>query len=339
MKLSVFTLVLFTVFIALGVSPARAQTFTPPYTVGLDVLMDISVFSDEMASLGYVEGENIFYLSVNYENVAFEDMMAARMTQVEAIINNPDLDIFVANNDSDAVLHRERIRADVPIVFLLSDDPVATGAVADLVVPGGSMTGVVTSQPYGRRLQLMVEILPATDKVAYLYNPLTGDAASVLAQTQAIADDLGIELVPMETPDGATAAAALENTPEGIDWFFLTPYVPFFDTAFNQALFTIVGARNIPISYISDNPSYYLMGYGPNFEEAARQAARQVDRILRGADPAQLPLETAENYLMVNVETAAMMGIEIPVGILRQAHVIVRPGDLPSIVPTEEPAG
>jgi putative ABC transport system substrate-binding protein len=331
MKHYAVILLLSGVLVLLGVSPAQAQNFTPPYTIGLDIIVGTEAFIDEMAGLGYIEGENITYLYPMLENVALEESLAARTAAVEAIINNPDLDIFVANTDTDALGFREQLRADVPIVFARSDDPVATGAVADLVAPGGSITGVVTNRPHERRLQLLTEIIPTTDKVVYLYSPLTGDAEVVREQTQVVADELGVELIPVQVIDGATAAEAMNDLPEGIDWFFMTPFLPFYDMNFFMLLFEKSTAFNAPIAYISDDANFYLMGYGPNYDETGRQAARLVDRILRGADPAQLPIETADNYLMVNLETAQMFGIEIPVGVLRQARLIVRPGDLPTL--------
>lgn len=71
----------------------------------------------------------------------------------------------------------------------------------------------------------------------------------------------------------------------------------------------------------------YVMGYGPSYNETGRQAAQVIDRILRGASPADLPVQIAENYLMINLEAAEAIGLEIPESILRQADVIVRPGD------------
>jgi putative ABC transport system substrate-binding protein len=188
------------------------------------------------------------------------------------------------------------------------------------------MTGVITNRPHERRLQILTEIYPETDSIYYLYSTMTGEAEAVREQVEAVAADLGVEVVPAPITDVASALTLLENTPEGVDWLFLTPFVPF-DQQFTDALRVVSTERNIGITWVTDDAfPGYLMGYGPNIGASEAQAAQVVDRILRGASPADLPVQTAENYLMVNLEAAAALNIDIPESILRQANLIVRPG-------------
>src|SRR5690606_12738267 len=235
------------------------------------------------------------------------------------------LPIFVVNTDTDAV-NISSMTGDIPIVFGRSDDPVATGAVADLVTPGGNMTGTITNRPHERRLQILTEIYPETDAVYYLYSTLTGEAETVREQVEAVGEELGVEVVPAPITDVESALTLLENTPEEVDWLFLTPFVPF-DPQFTETLVAVSMERQIGITWVTDDAfPGYLMGYGPSIQASEAQAAQIVDRILRGASPADLPVQTAENYLMINLEAAAQINLEIPEGILRQANLIVRPG-------------
>lgn len=288
----------------------------------------ISFFTDAfkagMAELGYVEGETVNYLLLNFENVAPEDIPAEYARQVQAIIESGP-DVIVVNTDTDA-MNISPMAGDIPIVFGRSDDPVATGAVQSLVSPGGNMTGTITNRPHERRLQILTEIAPTTDSIYYLYSTMTGEAETVRGQVEAVAADLGVEVVPAPITDVQSALDLLENTPEEVDWLFLTPFVPF-DPQFTESLRAVSTSQQIGISWVTDDAfPGYLMGYGPNIQATETQAAQVVDRILRGASPADLPVQTAENFLMVNLEAAEALGIEIPESILRQANLIVRPG-------------
>ncbi|MBN1285165.1 MAG: hypothetical protein JXB47_07195 [Anaerolineae bacterium] len=118
----------------------------------------------------------------------------------------------------------------------------------------------------------------------------------------------------------------LENPPDDIDWLLLTPFLPY-ALEFYEALVALSMSRRIGIAGFADLPVQgYLIGYGPNMDATAKQAAYIVDRILRGAHPADLPVQIAENYLTVNLEAAEAIGFDFSVSILRQADTIVRPG-------------
>ncbi len=324
MKTSKIILILIVIGTLVGQGDVRAQESGQHYIVGIANIWITPAFMEEMAALGYVDGENITYMIPSFEGVESEQIWDSYWAQIQAMVD-AGADVFVTNTDSDAVNLRERV-GDIPIVFGRSDDPVATGAVQDLVTPGGTITGNITNRPHERRLQVLTEINPATDRVYYLYGTQTGEAETVLAQVLAVAEELNIEVIPAPIADLESGMEALENIPDGTDWLFLTPYVPY-DQEFSQALLTVSETYQIPISYFMFVPVQgYLMGYGPNIDASDRQAARQVDRILRGASPAILPVQTAENYLYINLEAAEALHMEIPASVLRQADLIVRPG-------------
>lgn len=325
MKRFIKTLALLMALFVLVLAPTSAQDATKTYTIGLTSFFGNEFFIAEMTELGYVEGVNITYMTPTFDQTMTpEEGMNFYFEQLQAMADAP-VDVFVSNTDTDATYLRP-ISGDIPIVFSASDDPIATGAVEDLTNPGGVTTGIITNKHHERRLQLLTEIKPSTRKVLYMYSPLTGEAEINLEKVKAVAEELNVEVVVAPMTDGPSGVEALRNAPDDIDWYFLTPYVPF-DMAFFGELATRSNSQKIGIAAITDTPvPGYTMGYGPNIEALYRQAARIVDRILRGASPADLPIEIAENFLMVNLEAAAAIDLEIPVSILRQANVIIRPG-------------
>ncbi|NLF75035.1 MAG: hypothetical protein GX573_05010 [Chloroflexi bacterium] len=311
--------------------PTYAQDSGETYVIGNLSFFGNDAFAQEMAALGYVEGQNITYLYPSYEEYTMdmtpEESQEVYVRQIQAMVD-AGADVFVTNTDSDVAMLRPLVGDETPIVFARADDPVATGAVQSLVSPGYNTTGTMTNKPHERRLQILTEVLPSTDKVYYFYSPFTLEAETVLAQVQVVADELNVEIIPIPVPDSAAGLDALNNMPEDVDWVFLTPnLVVFYDPLFTEAMISIAQEKQVGISWVTDDPMPgYLVGYGPSMAATDRQAAQIVDRILRGANPADLPVQTAENYLLINLETAEALGLEVPVGILRQADTIIRPG-------------
>ncbi|MBZ0308463.1 MAG: ABC transporter substrate-binding protein, partial [Anaerolineae bacterium] len=290
--------------IGVTLSPANAQD--DMYTVGIAMWFSNESFIEGMAELGYIEGENITYIIPTFEgldeNSPPELFMEMYNASIQSMVD-AKVDAIFVNTDTDAV-YIQTLTTDIPIVFGRADDPVATGAVLDLVTPGKNATGTITNRPHERRLQILTEIKPDTKKVYYLYSTATGEAESVLEDVQAIGNELGIEVVPAPITDLASALELLNNTPEDADWLFLTPYVPF-EPEFYTLLYETSARLQIGITGVTDQATQgYLMGYGPNIDASNKQGAQLVDLILRGANPAELPVQTAENYLMINLEAA-----------------------------------
>jgi putative tryptophan/tyrosine transport system substrate-binding protein len=307
----------------LGFTYARADKGT--YKVGDLILVGDEGFKAEMAALGYVEGQNLTTITLSFENYNPDTWQDDYAKQVQAMLD-AKVDIFVVNTDTDAV-NLKALVGDIPIVFARSDDPVATGAVASLVSPGGTATGIITNRPHERRVQILSEIKPDTKKIYYLYSTQTGEAETVLQQVKNVATTLGIEVVPAPITDPASMLAAIQNTPEDTDWLFMTPYV-YLDEPSMAAILEVSTSYGAGISGFYFAPLQgYVMGYGASLDGTGAQAADIVDRILRGASPADLPVQTAENYLTVNLEAAAAINLTIPESVLRQAASISRPGD------------
>jgi putative ABC transport system substrate-binding protein len=320
----IFLIMIFLFALMLGTT--AAQDAQRSYVIGNLILVGDPGFKAAMTELGYVEGENITYHSIAFGDIPFEDWQEEYPKRVAAMVD-AGVELFVVNTDTDAVYLQTLVGKDIPIVFARSDDPVATGAVADLINPGGAITGIITNRPHERRLQILTEIKPSTRKIYYLYSPLTLEAEVVLQQVRDLAEDLEVEVVAAQiTIDPVTATEALENMPEEVDWIFMTPFV-FFDPDNQTKLLDLSVERGAGITGVTDTPTPgFLMGYGPGLDATGEQAAQIVDRILRGASPADLPVQIAENYLLINLEAAEAIKMDIPISILRQADNIVRPG-------------
>lgn len=318
-----------TIFIlfAVLINPATARQADSPFTIGFLSWYGIDAFKDEMAGLGYIEGQNINYMTVSYEGLTIdsppEAYIEAQNVGLQAMID-AHVNVFVTLTDTDVVNIKDKI-GNAPVVFSVSDDPVATGIVSSLVAPGGNATGLITNRPHERRLQLLTEIKP-TKKIYYLYSTFTLEADTVLHEVENVAADLGVEVVPAPITDLNSALTDLQNTPADTDWLFLTPYVPF-DPQFFQSLMEVSMSHQAGIAGVTNAPVQgYVIGYGPDSEQLIRRAGHIVDLILRGANPADIPVETGDNYLTVNLEAAAAINVDVPEAILRQADLIVRPG-------------
>jgi putative ABC transport system substrate-binding protein len=276
-------------------------------------------FQDGMTALGYIEGEKVTYLFAG-EPVSGADLDAALDELVAAEV---DL-IFTAGTPTGVAAHRITGGTGIPVVFGVIADPIAAGVMTDLALPGGNMTGVKLSASQDRRLELFLRIAPNIERVFVPFNPDDSAPASAVAQIVNLAPALGIELVLGEARSDEEVVDLLVELPEDIDAIFLVP-----DSTVNARLTDIVAlasARKLPLSGPSTAQveEGALTTYGFIHEAAGAQAARIADRILRGANPGEMPVETTEYYLAINLATAKTIGLEIPDEILQEAEIIIR---------------
>jgi putative ABC transport system substrate-binding protein len=285
-------------------------------------LRNVQGFVDGMAQLGYVEGDSVTYLYAD-EPRSGTDLDR----ELEGFVaSGVDL-VFTAGTPTGVAAYRIMGGTAIPIVFGVIADPVAAGVMEDLSHPGQNMTGVRLGTDQGRRLELLLEIAPTTDRILVPYNPADSAASSAVAQVSRFAGELGVELVLAEAPTDADVTELLESPPEGIDAIFLVP-----DSMVNARLADIVRLAT-SLGLPTSGPSTAqveegsLMTYGFVHERAGAQAARIADQVLRGTDPGDLPVEDAESFLAVNLATAKEIGLEVTDAFLQQAEIILRPGD------------
>lgn len=275
-------------------------------------------FKAGMAALGYVEGQNVTYVYDGPVGNFDEGLKSYAATLVEQKV---DL-IFAITTPG--TLAAKEVASTIPIVFTLVTDPVGAGFAESWAHPGGNLTGVSDANPDSRRLQLLKQVLPDMKRV---YLPLDTDIQAVqsaLADVQSVVDELGIELVLREVHTPDEVRQAMSEIPDGVDAVIVLPDVTTNEFADEFAAATM--ARGIPFSTPTiPHTENVLLSYGVDFYPAGEQAARLAVQVLRGTKPGDLPVESLEFALMVNLEAAQALGVTVPDAILLRADTIIRP--------------
>lgn len=309
---------------ALAVSACGGAESESSYTVGLvtnnaNGLRNVAGFMDGMAEIGYVEGENVSYI------FAGEPLAGAALEQTldDMVRGGVDL-IFTAGTPTGVAAFEATKDSRTPVVFGVIADPVRAGVMSDLTAPGGNMTGVKLDSDQSRRLELLLEMAGDVRRILVPFNPGDAAAASAVTQIQAIAADLGAELVLRETSTDDEVVSLLGDFPDTVDAIFLVP-----DSTVNAHLEEIVAVAakaGIPTSgpSIAQVEGGALMAYGFVHHDAGFQAARIADQVLRGADPGALPVENTESYLAINLVTAERIGLSVSDQMLRRADILLR---------------
>jgi putative ABC transport system substrate-binding protein len=272
-----------------------------------------------LRELGYVEGQNIL---VEYRYAAGD---VDRLIDLAAGLVRLKVDVIVAQS-TPSVQAAKGATAEIPIVMAPAGDPVGTGLVATLARPGGNVTGLsaIGAGLGGKLLQLIRETRPAVTRVAVLAHATDPFARPFLAQIKAAADSVGVRMQAVvvrgaEEFDGAFAAMVKERAGAVIVQPILaTKHAA--DLALKHRLPSItsgVGVRAFP-------ELGGLMSYGANSETYHRHAAVYVDKILKGAKPADLPVAQPTQFeLVINMKTARALGLTIPpLLLLRADHVV-----------------
>ena len=278
-------------------------------------------FKAGMAELGYVEGENVTYI---YEGPvgAIDALEPAIQKLMEA---KPDLVLSIS---TPATLRAKAALegTDIPLVFSPVNDPVGSGVVDSLRNPGGNLTGVKGGGggAIPKTVEWLLTVVPDTTRLFVLHNPEDNSSVQALAELNETAAKLGVELVVREVRTPDEIMAAMESIPEDVDAIFIPPSGPI--TANIADIVEAAIERDLPIA-TSVGPLVQAgvqITYGTDHYRMGEHVARLADQILQGTDPADLPVETAEFYLSINLQTAETIGLDIPDDILRQADTVVR---------------
>ncbi len=292
-------------FLATG-SPAQADP-------------NIGTFRQGLRALGY--GDEDIAIEIRYA-----DGKAERLPDLAAELVHLAPEVIVTGATPSAQAAKQAT-ATIPIVMVASGDPVGIGLVASLAHPGGNVTGLSTVAPEmaGKWLDLLKTAIPGAERIAFLFNPGNSQQVPLLQVAQQAARTLRTELLPVEARtrdeiDGAFAtmargrAEALIVTGEPIFYFEKTRIV---ELAASHKLPAIHQWREF--ATIGG-----LMSYGPDLNDLLRRAATYVDKILKGAKPADLPVEQPTKFeLVVNLKTARALGLTIPPVILAGADEVI----------------
>jgi putative ABC transport system substrate-binding protein len=310
---------------------ARAQQPTGTRRIGVLMAFDeddirakvwLSRFTRGMLELGWKAGPNL-RLDVRW---AGADVDRMRMFAKQLVELKPDV-ILAFGTPVTAALQRET--RTVPIVFVIVSDPVGDGFVASLAHPGGNITGFHNSEASigGKWLELLKEIAPQTKRVAMVFNPETAPRGGkyYMPEFEATARSLKVEPIAAPVHDVAELEAAITSLghEQGGGFIAMADFFLFINRA---PMISLAARYNVPAVYPwrEVTTAGGLISYGPDLEDIVRRAAPYVDRILRGASPADLPVQVPTKFEMaVNVKTATTLGLQVPTSILLAADEVI----------------
>jgi putative ABC transport system substrate-binding protein len=275
-------------------------------------------FVQRMRELGWIEGRN---LAIEHR---WAEGRSERFAEIAAEFVRLKVDVIVTGGS--ATLAAMQATSTIPIVFAVGTDPVGAGYVASLARPGGNATGLSQqrTETAGKRLEILREVVPGIRRLAIMAN--VGNPSTVLEmrEVQTIARTLGLEVVRHEIRGAEDIASGFEALKGRVDALYvasepllLTNRVRIITLAQNAKLPTMFSVRE----YVEAGG---LMSYGPNFPDLYRRAADFADKILRGAKPADIPVEQPIKFdLVVNLTTAKALGLTIPESFLLRADKVI----------------
>jgi putative ABC transport system substrate-binding protein len=281
----------------------------------------LRAFRQGLKETGYVEGENV---AIDYRWAEQID----RLPELAADLVRRQVAVIATAAGFTTVLAAKGATTTIPIVFSVSEDPVKFGLVHSLARPGGNLTGInlLGLELTAKRLELLREMLPATARVAVLINPAnTANAQSTLREVEAAGRAMRLQLQIFNAStsreiDAAFAAFGRERPDAvfvGQDAFFNGRRLQLANWAVRHALPMTSGSRDI--CEVGG-----LMSYGTNIVDTYRQMAVYVGRILKGAKPADLPVEQSAKFeLVINAQTARILGLEVPPSLLSIADEVI----------------
>jgi putative ABC transport system substrate-binding protein len=274
-----------------------------------------------LRELGYIEGKNI-QLEIRWGEGKLE-----RLPALADELARLKVDVIVAVNSPSVIAAKQATRT-IPIVMPLSSDPVGDGLVASLARPGGNITGLSVMSPElgQKRLQLLKQSFPRLSRpVAVLWNPDYVGMAARFRQAQGGASAVGMGVRSVEIRDSRELEQELASMDHERPDALLILADPL-TTGQRSRIVEFAAAERLPAMYETSRfvEAGGLISYGPNVDQIVRRAATYVDKILKGAKPADLPIEQPATFeLVINLKSAKTQGITIPQAILLQADRVI----------------
>jgi putative ABC transport system substrate-binding protein len=302
---------------------AHAQQPGKIYRIGyLDPgTASLAAFRQELGKLGWAEGKN-FTIEQLYKGPDRQAELAADLVRL-------NIDLILVSGAQPASTAKSAT-ATIPIVMAGVADPVAGGLIASLARPGGNVTGVSGLAPElgTKRLEILKDVVPKLVRVGFLRLPVTNLATDLqLKELRPAAQALKIKLEEIETQaDSKSIAEAFQSAKQKQVGAVMTVAVRSFFAARKQFV-ELAGKYRLPAIYpwkeCVDEGG--LMSYGPEYEDMFRRAAHYVDKILKGAKPADLPVQQATKFeFVVNLKAAKQIGLTIPVRVLERANQVIK---------------
>jgi putative tryptophan/tyrosine transport system substrate-binding protein len=281
----------------------------------------IEAFRQGLRELGYVEGKNVV---IEYR---YAEGKLDRLPALAAELVRLNVDVIVTSAAA-ATRRAKETTVTIPIVMAQDGDPVGSGHVASLARPGGNITGLSSVSPEisGKRLELLKEIVARLSRVAVLGTSTSPGSAQGLRETELAARAFGVQLQALDVLDPKDIETAFrEASTRRADGLLVLPS-PVFNSHRTQIVELAVKSR-LPATYsaaeyVEDGG---LMSYGTNFADLYRRAAWYVDKILKGAKPAELPVEQPTKFeFVINLKAAKQIGLTIPPEVLARATKIIK---------------
>jgi putative ABC transport system substrate-binding protein len=305
---------------------ARAQQARKMPTVGflgqstpLGESERAAAFAQRLRELGWVEGRTI---AIEYRWAAGRN---ERLAEIAAEFVQLKMDVIVTGG-TPPVLAAMQATSIIPIVFASAGDPVGTGLVASLARPGGNVTGlsVLAVDLASKRLDLLREVVSGFGRLAIMGNVGNPIILNELAELQAAAGRLGLQVDRLEIQRPQDIAPALEAVKGRADAVYVCQDL--LTVGNRMRINTLALGARLPVMHASREhiEAAGLMSYGPNFLDLYRRAGDYVDKILRGAKPGDLPVEQPTKFeLVINLTTARALGLTIPESLLARADEVI----------------
>jgi putative ABC transport system substrate-binding protein len=279
------------------------------------------VFKQQLRELGHVEGKTI---AIDYQSA---EGKYDRLPVLAAELVRHNVDVIMTAGGTPTVVAAKNATRTIPVVFAGVSDPVGQGIVASLARPGGNVTGatIQSGDTVGKIVALFKEIAPSAKLVTVLSNPLNSSLPPEIKAMQAVAKTLRVDMAVVNAAAPAEFEKAFaeiaRDRPAGLiiptDAMFVSEAARLTTLATRHRLPTVSGHSAFP-------ESGGLMSYGANLRDVVRRGAFLVDKILKGAKPADLPVEQPTKFeLVLNMKTAKALGIKIPNSILVQATKVI----------------
>lgn len=281
----------------------------------------IEAFLQGLRELGHVEGQNII-IEYRYTEGSRDRLpvLAAELVQLK-------VDVIVTGT-TPAIQAAKNATGTIPIVMAEVADPVAVGFVANLARPGGNITGFTTLSPDldGKRLELLKDILPNVTRVAFIWDSSNSADKIRFKQVQRAAQALAITVQSLGVRNPKEMASALEaaigERPGAV--MVTNPSV----LTYGKQIADFAAKNRLPLVFDAREHAEKvggLMAYGPSFADLLRRAAAYVDKILKGAKPADLPVEQPTKFeLVINLKNARQIGLTVPANVLARADRVIR---------------
>jgi len=281
----------------------------------------VSAFRRGLSEMGYVEGRNV---AIEYR---WANGQVDRLPALAAELVQRQVAVIASTGGDPVALAAKRATTTLPIVFTIGGDPVALGLVASLNRPGGNVTGIsqITAMLDPKRLEVLHELLPSVTAVAVLHNPQNSNAAFQVPDLEAAARTMGLDLRFVTATSEREIETAFANLAELRIGALVVASDPFFNSRRQQI---VALATRLALPAIFHQREFTLegglMSYGTNVADMYNRAAAYTGRILKGEQPANLPVQQSTKVeLVINLKTAKTLGLTFPITLLGRADEVI----------------